>query len=80
MERGPVSLLNVWREWRDEPAVRSTAIDNGGLIVSHLGPGKPVKICIKDAVRNKYVITPCLKRMAVAEGFQLFGVGDARRE
>ena len=73
-------IRNVWRTWKDEPAVRSTVIDNGGLIVSHLGPGKPLKACIKDAVRNKYALIPCLKIIAATADFNLFNVKDAGRE
>ena len=80
MSGGAADITNVWREWRENPSCRSTAIDHGGLIVSHLGIGKPVKTCIRDAVRNKFALMPCLKAMANTEAFKLFQVGDAQRE
>ena len=63
-----------------EAAVRSTAIDHGCLLVSHLGSKQPLRACIKDAVRNKYSLIPCLKIIAETEDFKLFGVKDAQRE
>ena len=77
---GPAVITNVWREWKDQPACRSTAIDHGHLIVSHLGIGKPLKTCIRDAVRNKFALMPCLKAMAETNDFTLFGIQEAQRE
>ena len=77
---GPADITGVWRTWRAEAAVRSTAIDHGCVIVSHLGAGQPLRTCIKDAVRNKYSLIPCLKIIAQTEDFKLFGVKDAQRE
>ena len=55
-------------------------IDHGHLIVSHLGPGKPLKTCIKDAVRNKFAISPCLSSMAAHKDQKLFALKEAQRE
>eukprot|EP00435_Cladocopium_sp_Y103_P038532 s906_g10.t1 len=80
IRKRPADISGVWKTWINEPAVRSTAIDHGCLIVSHLGAGHALRTCIKDAVRNKYSLTPCLKIMAQTEDFKLFGVKDAQRE
>lgn len=77
---GPADITNVWRQWKAQPACRSTAIDHGHLLVSHRGIAQPLKTCIRDAVRNKFALMPCLKAMAETDDFKLFGIQEAQRE
>lgn len=70
----------IYRDWYQEVSVRSNLVDHGQLFTSHKGPQESLKICIKDAVRNMYVLQPLLERMACADQHRLFTVKDAKNE
>lgn len=77
---GPANILNMWRKWKAETAVKSTAIEHGQLMVSAGGKGHDVKATIKDAVRNKYALIPVLECVSKSDTFKLFPLKDAQRE
>lgn len=58
----------VYREWKESPGVRAVVVRKDRLFEPHKDNGEQaIKICIKDAVHNRCVIIPVLKRMAVHE-------------
>lgn len=60
---GSCKVDNVYREWMDAPAVRLAMVEKGRLFQPKK-VGEQLKICIKDAVLNKHVLIPLLKKMA----------------
>lgn len=61
----------IHREWKQEPAVRHTAVKTDRLFessqASENGQSTAIKFCIKDAVHNRFVLEPLLHRMAKVE-------------
>lgn len=70
----------IYRDWYQEVSVRSNLVDHGQLFTSHKGPQESLKVCIKDAVRNMYVLRPLLERIALSSQHRLFSVKDAKNE
>ena len=78
-------IQGMWRTWFKEPAVRATGVDHGYLIVTHeeatlTTNTNAVRACIKDCVRNKFVLAPTLSAISTAENYKLFHLKDAVRE
>ena len=68
----PCNIDGVWKEWKQQAAVRHVAVEHDRMFASSQGDQKKsVKICIKDAVHNQHVLAPVLRRMAVAEKHKL---------
>ena len=61
----------VYKEWKDAPAVRQVVIETDRLFQSSSDERKAIKFCIKDAVRNQYVLAPVLFRMALNDSHPL---------
>lgn len=57
----------VYRTWKATDSIRMVAIRSDRLFESHKGAKaeQPLKICIKDAVHNMYVLIPLLEKMAL---------------
>ena len=70
----------VYRSWFQEVSVRANLVDHGQLFTSHKGPQENLRITIKDAVRNMYVLKPLLERVALAGDHRLFTVSAAKDE
>ena len=66
--RSTCDTSNIHREWRQEAAVRHTAVNTDRLFQSHQdvqgGERHSIKFSIKDAVHNEFVLAPLLFRMA----------------
>lgn len=71
---------NVYREWKDQRAVREVAISTDRLFISHKGPEESLKFTIKDSVRNQHMIMPLLHRMAQDPAHPLPTVKSLARE
>ena len=79
------NVENINREWKDAPAVRLVAVRRDRLfesskVRSDLEENQPLKLCIKDAVHNKYVLIPMLRRMAMMKNHTLPSVKAIARE
>ena len=79
------NVENINREWKDAPAVRLVAVRRDRLfesskVRSDLEENQPLKLCIKDAVHNKYVLIPMLRRMAMMKNHILPSVKAIARE
>lgn len=62
-------ISRVYREWKEQPAVRQVAIRADRLFEASRPPaadGVPagIKFGIRDAVHNQFVLRPLLQRMA----------------
>ena len=73
-------IENVYREWKAAPACRHVAVETDRIFESHEGKGKGVKFCIKDAVHNKFVLTPLLERLRFTPQMKLPSVKALARE
>ena len=69
--RTPCNVDGVWKEWKQQAAVRHVAVETDRLFESSQGAKQAIKFCIKDAVRNEYVLAPLLYRMAMVENHPL---------
>ena len=73
-------IENIYREWKAAPACRHVAVEDDRMFQSHQGKNKTVKFCIKDAVHNKFVLTPLLERLTVTPEHKLPSVKALARE
>ena len=73
-------IENIYREWKAAPACRHVAVETDRIFQSHQGRGKAIKFCIKDAVHNKFVLTPLLERLTLTPQLKLPSVKALARE
>ncbi len=76
----PADLHHISRVWLKCLSARSSGVEQGKLLVSHAGPNASIKNCIKDAVRNKFVLTPVLEKIVERDNCKLFTLKDAQAE
>ena len=81
-DMGPIraDISFVYRRWFQEVSVRANLVDHGQLFTSHKGPHENLRITIKDAVRNMYVLKPLVECLALVGDHRLFTVKDAKTE
>ena len=70
----------IYRKWKESPAVRMVAIKTDRLFQPAKSAEGHVKMSIKDAALNKYVLTPLLILMAESPGHPLPIIKDLARE
>lgn len=83
-EKPKCEIRNIYKEWKASHAVRMVAVKADRLLVSAKGPEegqeRQVKMCIKDAARNKFVLTPVLALMADHPCHPLPSIKELARE
>lgn len=74
----------VVREWAEDTNVRRVCVNKGRMFESASTPTNneepPVRINIRDCVRNMYALKPCLERMAKHDHHPVPYVKDLGRE